>query len=357
MVRARSIELSQIGRGIVRAKGSKGERASGAGPSNGARAATRAAARRYLYYPDGQVGWYPAAVLAGLRLLRHERFDVVYSSSHPLTAHLIARTLSRRGKLPWVAEFRDPWSDRLPADHPHRRRTMRLEAAIGREATQVIVPTPTLAEMWGERWGREIALVPNGHDLDGPVRQRPERATLTHVGTYYPGKQSFRALWGALQELARSGEAELPRVRFVGELPEEIRQEVGAAGLATVVEATGFIPHADAMRSMASSTVLFASGFAGSDPLSLGVIPAKLFEYLATGLPILYLGNPEDDAAKLLREQPGCFVLEPDDVAGVVAALRVALAAGEYERDVASLSRRARTASLAKVLDAAAGRT
>jgi len=235
---------------------------------------------------------------------------------------------------------------RYPPGHGARHNGMRLDLA-----------TPTLAEMWGERWGREIALVPNGHDLDGPVRQRPERATLTHVGTYYPGKQSFRALWGALQELARSGEAELPRVRFVGELPEEIRQEVGAAGLATVVEATGFIPHADAMRSTASSTVLFASGFAGSDPLSLGVIPAKLFEYLATGLPILYLGNPEDDAAKLLREQPGCFVLEPDDVAGVVAALRVALAAGEYERDVASLSRRARTASLAKVLDAAAGRT
>src|SRR4029079_9577274 len=128
---------------------------------------------------------------------------------------------------------------------------------------------------WGERWGREIALVPNGHDLDGPERQRPERATLTPLARYYAGKRSFRALWGTLQELARSGEPELPRVRFVGELPEEIRQEVGAAGLATVVEATGFIPHAHAMRSMASSTVLFASGFAGGDPPFAGGIPGK----------------------------------------------------------------------------------
>jgi glycosyltransferase involved in cell wall biosynthesis len=354
VVRSFSIELSRLGRAVPaprRGHGSENGRQSG----RSLHETLRAAAHRFVFYPDGQVGWYPGATLAGLRLLRREPFDLVYSSSNPITAHLIGGTLSARARLPWVAEFRDPYSDRLPSDHPHRARAAAREAAIARRATKVVVPTPGMASYYGERWATEIALIPNGHDVERiPAPQRPERPTLTHVGTCYPGRQSFRALWAAIARLREDPAAEVPRVRFVGDLPSEVRGEVAEAGIADLVDTTGFLPHEQAMQAMVSSSMLIASGFTGSDPVSRGVIPAKLFEYLASGLPILYVGSRVDDAGSLLARQPGCYIVDSTDVSGVQAVIESGMGTGPYERDVEQFSRRSRTRALAEVFDQAA---
>jgi glycosyltransferase involved in cell wall biosynthesis len=335
VIRSRSIELSRAGR-VVPGVGSG---------SGGARASLRSVAHRFVFYPDPQIGWYPGALRAGLRAARRERFDAVYSSSYPITAHLVARTLSRRAGIPWVAEFRDPWSERLPADHPYKRRAARLAAALADSASRVVVPSPTWADHYRELWGKPVDVVMNGHDVDPAAGEPPAHPTVTHVGSYYPGLQDFRALWEAI-----AGVADRPRMRFVGELPEPVRAELAAYGLEGLAEATGFVPHDEAMKAMQSSSLLIASGFT-DDPMSRGVIPAKLFEYLASGLPILYFGDPADDAARLLDGQPGCYVVEPGDVAGALKALEAGLAPGRYERDAERFSRRNGARRLAEVLD------
>jgi hypothetical protein len=100
--------------------------------------------------------------------------------------------------------------------------------------------------------------------------------------------------------------------------------------------------------------MLIASGEVNADVFARGWVPAKLFEYLATPLPILYLGNPSDDAARMLTGYPGCRVVRRDDHEGLDAALDAELAGTTYERDVTQLSRRARAETLARVLDDAA---
>jgi glycosyltransferase involved in cell wall biosynthesis len=352
VVRSRSIELARLG-GAGRSASASAPVQSPGGGRPGLRALARSAAHRYLYYPDAQIGWYPGAVRAGLRVLRETRFDAVFSSSNPITAHLVARTLARRARVPWVAEFRDPWADRLPAGHAHRRRAARLQRSLAVAADAVIAPTPTMATHLSAEWGREVALIPNGHDVDQPVSARPAQPTLTYVGTFYPGRQDLSGVLAAIRQLEASTPARAPRLRFVGDMPAELRAEVAAAGLAERLDVTGFVPLEQAMARMADSSMLLACGFAGTDPLSLGVIPAKVFEYLASGLPILYVGNPADDAARLLAEQPGCHVAEPGDVLAILAALRTGLDGPLEHRASDQFSRRARTRQLAEVLDAA----
>jgi glycosyltransferase involved in cell wall biosynthesis len=351
VIRSRSIELSRLGRGLPTAPAARGADAARRGGR--VRASVRAAAHRYVFYPDAQIGWYPGAVRAGLRALRREQFDAIYSSSFPITAHLVARTLSRRSGLPWVAEFRDPWSDRLEDRHPHRDRASRLEASIAGDAAKLVAPSPSWAELFGARWGKRVETVPNGHDVATAPQPTPGRPTLTHLGTYYPGEQSFQALWAALGELVRAGPPDAPVVRFVGDLPEKVREEIETVGLGDHLEATGLVSHDDALRAMLSSTMLIASGSPVKDPVSRGWIPAKLFEYLGSGLPILYLGDPAGDAGRLLLGQPGCYVVEPTDVSGVRAALEAGLAGQLHDRDTERFSRRARTRALAEVLDQA----
>jgi glycosyltransferase involved in cell wall biosynthesis len=353
VVRTRSLEFSRLGRRPA-ARGAAADMPAPRQPD--ARSVPSRWLRRVakqVIFPDAQIGWYPAAAAGGMRLLRERPFDLIFSSAFPITSHLVARTLQRRSPVPWVAEFRDPWSDD-PDFRFVSPAALRVEGAIARRAARVVVPTPGMVSYYSERWGTEVALIPNGHDLDEiPAARPPDHPTLTHIGTYYPGRQSFRALWAAIAQLKRDPSAELPRIRFVGELPQEVQAEVAEAGIGDLVEATGFLPHEQAMRLMASSSMLIASGFSGGDPVSRGVIPAKLFEYLASGLPILYVGDPADDAGALLERQPGCYVLEPTDVSGVHAALMSGLGAGGYERDVEEFSRRSRTRTLAEVFEQA----
>lgn len=345
-VRALSIELSRAKIAIpasVAGRGTRGTRL---------RQRARSFAHRHVFYPDAQVGWYPAAVAKGLGLLRRERFDLIYSSSNPITAHLVARTLSRRAGLPWVAEFRDPWSEWLGQEHPHHDRAIRLEDSLARAATTVVVPTPTLVAHYRDRWQREPALVSNGHDLDSPAARPPERFTVTHVGSYYPDAQSYRPLWEALARLRRTNTEVRPRIRFVGRLPEQVRSETEELRLDSCVEATGLLPHREAVNAMLDSSLLVLSGF--SCPLSRGVISGKLFEYLASDLPILYIGDQADDAARLLEHQPGGYVVQRSDVDGILAVLREVIAnPTTYRRDVERFRRRARTAELAAVFGTA----
>jgi glycosyltransferase involved in cell wall biosynthesis len=351
VVRSRSIELSRIGRAVPGARQPSQEAAGS--PGRSLRGALRSAAHRYVFFPDAQIGWYPSAVAAGIRALRAEHFDAIYSSSYPVTGHLIARTLSRRTGIPWVAEYRDPWSDRLYRDHPYRKRAQALERAVARDATTVIMPTRTWAAHYGTEWDTEVALLPNGFDTQLPEHVEPARPTLTHVGSYYPGEHDLTTLWDALAQLRERSSDGAPRIRFVGHLPDSLRAEIAARGLGDQLESTGFVSHDEAMRELMSASMLIASGIPGEQPAKRGWVPAKLFEYLASGLPVLYIADPETDAAQIMTGHPGVHVIAPGDVPGALVAVDAGLNDGVHIRDVAHLSREAGARTLAQILEQA----
>ena len=350
VVRTRSLELTRL----ARLPGS-GSGAVVTAPNQNA--ASRSAPARWLrhaakqvIFPDMQIGWYPTAAVGGRRLLRERRFDAIFSSAFPITSHLVAKTLSRRTSAPWVAEFRDPWSED-PEFRPVAPAALRIEKAIASRATRVLMPTPTWASHYGELWGRRVDVLPNGHD-EIPVEPISEAPILSHLGTYHTGSHGLGTLWDALAALLASGEP-APRVRFIGELPAAAWREAEARGVEELVEATGFIPHPDAVRELASSSMLLASGFSSGAPATAGWVPAKLFEYLGSDRPILFIGDQDTDAARLVESEPGSFVVRPGDVAGTVAALRDGLMIERVERNRNRHSRTQRAAELARLLDEA----
>jgi glycosyltransferase involved in cell wall biosynthesis len=347
VLRARSIEFSRIGRAVTRTGASFDQ----SRPS--VRSRMRAFAHRYLFFPDAQIGWYPAAVRAGMRALREHQFDAIYSSADPMTAHLVARTLSRRTGLPWVAESRDPVAARITPDDPHFLRAQRLEGSIAREATTMVMPTPTWAAHYGSLWGTEVAVLPNGHDGQLPERRLPAQPILAHIGTYHAGGDDLTALWEALALMRKRQAALLPRVRFVGYPSSELDQQVSRYGLDDLVDTVGFVSHDEAMVELMSASMLVASGIKGNDPVARGWVPAKVFAYLASGLPVLYLSAPNTDAAALLQGQPGCHVVDHRDVEGALKALEGGLVGTTYARDTEDLSRATRTRRLAEILDRA----
>ena len=268
----------------------------------------------------------------------------------------MARRLHRSAGLPWVAEFRDPWTDHLEPRDPRRRRDEPLERAIVAEADAVVVPSNDWADLFRRKGAREVAVITNGYDsADIPARHPPNGFVVTHVGSLYPDRQDLSAVWPALAALRGSPGMEGLRLRFVGDLGPAVRREIETHGLGSLLEVTGFLPYRDALAQMAASSVLLVAGARDPRPLLKGMIPAKVFEYLATGLPVIYVGDPATDVAALLAGQPRCHRVPPGDVEAARSALRAASTEVPGERALGPFTRRELTGRLAAVLAGLAG--
>jgi hypothetical protein len=308
-------------------------------------------ARGILYYPDPKVGWYVPAVCAGRRVVRNQKFDAIYSSASPQTTHLVARRIHKLTGLPWVAEYRDPWVD-LTYQGDAVERARRLEDSVAEEASALVMTSPSWARTYGEQWGKTVTAITNG--CDGPLRPRTDgrgRFIIGHLGTMYPHRNRLGSLWRAVAE---QGGVDL--IRFVGRLDPRARTELDGAGLRRLIDETGFLPRAAALEILSTSSVLLLAGPHDASGVLRGWIPAKLFDYLASDLPILYIGDTRADAAEILRGYEGCYVLDGSDADGVRAALGECQAGARYVRDVTSFTRRSLTGALARLLDGVSAR-
>ena len=352
-MRTFSLELSRLGKHGLRAGGDD-TRPAMPGP---VRSLARDLARRWLYYPDAQIGWYPGAAFAVRRLIRDGRFDAVFSSSFPITAHLLARTVHRRAGIPWIAEFRDPWSSRMSDGADQRfRRAQRLERSIASEASAVVMTSPSWAAEHSRRWGRSVTTIPNGFGRVPPPSSPDDELVVCFLGTYYAGRQDLSAVWKALARIAADRSSPSVRLRIVGEVPSAMRAELRASGIEPLLEVTGFLCHEEALRRVASASVLVAAGPARSEgAVGEGWLPAKLFEYLATGLPVLWVGALPNDGASLLATHSGCRIFEPHQVEGAMTAIREE-SGRHYPRQLGGLARRDRARALAELLGAHAAR-
>src|SRR5215216_1576612 len=120
--------------------------------------------RLWALWPDGGLGWAPAAFLAARRELRRERPDVVFSTSAPYGGHLVALALHRLTGIPWVADFRDEW-----ASNPHLAQQPRLLAEASRRAERGIA-----------RAADRIVVAADYFELEGASPSDPRRVTITN---------------------------------------------------------------------------------------------------------------------------------------------------------------------------------
>ena len=316
----------------------------------------------WLTWPDGGFGWLPFAVVSGLRAARRDRPDVVYSTSPPQSAHLAALVVHRLTGIPWVADFRDEWAaDAHRADQPAAlsRLAARVERAITTRAARVVVAADYF-ELAGAPAGDHVEIL-NGvdaADLPGDdVGPDPDRFVLAYVGTLY-GIRNPEPVLRALARLTERGAVDRDRVvvRLVGSIwLEGFEPPPGIA-----VEVTGYLDHVRAVEEMCRATALLLYV-----PGATLAPSGKLFEYLASGRPLLCVANEHNLASRLVRDWGAGVVADPDDDTAIEAAILglwrrweadgLPRQDGVRERTLGSYSRSAAAVSLAEVLDQASG--
>ena len=322
--------------------------------------------RANVFVPDARVGWVPFAVRRGLQLLRDGRFDAVLTSGPPHSVHLTGWALHAQTGTPWVADFRDPWTDinyydELPRTAASFAADRWLERSVLERATRVVTVSPGWRDLLLSKVSRDpadFAVIHNGFDPDdfGAGEEPPaDRFTLVYVGSLY-GSRNPEALWEALAALRAQGEVPKLRLRLVGRIGADVLETLKSYGLDAITEHVPYVPHDEAVREMQRATLLLLT--VESYRHERGNLTGKVYEYLAAGRPILGLGPVEGDAADLLRETEAGRMLAREDARGVAAYVRMLY--GEWERGetplgasraaAAPYSRRAETAELATLV-------
>jgi glycosyltransferase involved in cell wall biosynthesis len=330
---------------------------------------------RWLLIVDEQVGWLPYAKPARRKVIEQQGVEAIYSTSAPFSAHLIARDLHQQTRLPWVADFRDPWTGNSLVNFPtrfHRNLSKRLERSVFTSADRVILNTSGAWRYYTREYpdlaAKKLVIIPNGYDQDDiritdSVKENDKRFTIVHLGSLYPKTRSSEFFLMALDKAIESGR--LPkdetRVYFIGNIDRETQDKVKHLNLGENIELIDYLPHQEALKQIATANVLLliASYGAGSDLF----VPAKLYEYLACGKPILCLADPGECAEIILKARAGVIVppTNVEKIADQLVSLYQAWQNGQLSIEpdralIQSFERRQLTRQLAGIFDEITGR-
>jgi hypothetical protein len=249
---------------------------------------------RALAVPDIMVEWLPFALLKGHKLLQDNSYDLVLSAGLPFTAHVLGYLLKRIYKLPWFAEYGDPFAFNPSSRLPRWRHSLdrHLEGTLLRHVSGVVVTTESTRKAYLEHypflqpdkvWAVHSGYAPEEYATIPPVIST--RFRLVYTGIFYHDIRSPRPFLDALKQL-RDLDME---VVITGPADAQVRETVRAAGLHNV-RLLGNIPKAQVIALQKGCSLLLLIGFAHSLQL-----PLKTFEYLGANRPILCIRNGEND--------------------------------------------------------------
>lgn len=325
-------------------------------------------------FPDPQCAWLKPAVALAKRWTQAEIPDVVLATGGPWTSHLVAKSLAQYWRVPYIVDYRDPWTSNPYVSFNSsylNGKARRLEQSVSQAAKRVITNTHELRIQLERDYpgltGKTLTIM-NGFDPDsfaasengpngtrqGPAHQAGKaKLELCHFGTVY-GKRTPAVLFQALHDLHQAGRlsSEQLHIRFIGAWEvseprcEDLAQRLEKVGLLTREPP---VPYQECLQQMCEADALLV--IQPDSPLQ---IPGKIYEYVATRRPLLLVGGEGATANLVQRHRLGLAC--PNDE-GKIRQLMVDVLEGRQElsaspqAEIDRFNYRSLTADLARALD------
>jgi len=237
--------------------------------------------------------------------------DVVFSTSGPYSAHLLAMGIKAKYKLPWVADFRDPWSQNRIIRYPpgYRWANRKMEVKVLKRADRVITVSEPIARNLFTLVSpktNNICVIPNGfdsEDISSYDYEPTKKLTITYTGKFTRTRDP-KAFIDAILFLIENGDIPANEIEaiFAGSnLDPYIPDRPPFIKL-------GYISHTEVAHLLKRSNILLL--VQDPSPESMGDYSAKVFEYLASNRPILAITSQETVAAKLIKQSNSGTVVE-----------------------------------------------
>ena len=319
--------------------------------------------RGNLFMPDPRCLWIGPSVRFLKKYLKEHPVDVIVSTGPPQSMHLIARGVSLATGIPWVADFRDPWTKIFYFKHLMlgkwaERKHYELEQRVLDDATAVVAVSPMVQADFAAMTKTPVCLVTNGYDeSDYTETIVPEKGfNVVHTGLLTAEGNPVE-LWKVLGKKCREDAdfAASFRLTLAGKTDETVLESIRKAGLGDYLTDLGYIDHNKAVMQQRKASVLILP--IREEPETKAILPGKLFEYLAARRPVLGVGTGEGAMAEVLKETGAGQIFDWDDRAGIsdyVERLWSAFRSGEVmtaTADIEKYSRRMTTRKMVEIFE------
>lgn len=296
--------------------------------------------RGNFFIPDPRCLWIHPSVRFLKKYLEDHPVDIIVSTGPPHSMHLIARKLARATGIPWVADFRDPWTKMFYFKHLElskwaRHRHEKLEKQVLDDADAVVAVSPLVQEDFKKMTETPVWLITNGFDEDdfdsameelkvseadfGSDNER--NFNIVHTGLF-AADGNPENLWKALAHI--SGEdsdfAKRLKIRLVGKTDPQIIDSIKSYGLGHALDNIGYVPHETAVREQCGASLLILP--LRKEPEYKATVPGKLLEYLASRRPVLGIGQTDGAMAAILSDAGSGKTFDWDDEEGIEAEVR-----------------------------------
>ena len=263
--------------------------------------------RGNFFIPDARVFWVKPSVKFIAKYLVENNIETLVTTGPPHSMHLIGLELKKQNpKLKWIADFRDPWTQisyykhlklTSSSDKKHRK----LENSVFKNADVTLATSYSDAENFKIQGAKSVCIT-NGFDTEIISENlKSDKFILSYVGVLEQLRNP-EILWQVLNELVEENEEfkEDFELKFVGKIDDKILAELESSTLRTSIVNKGYLKHFEANAEMKNSNLLLITNF--PQEASKGIIPGKLFEYLATGKTLLSFGPKDADVERILKE-------------------------------------------------------
>ena len=342
--------------------------------------------RSNLFFPDPKMFWIGPSVRFLKKYLakQENKVDVIITTGPPHSMHIIGRRVSKATSVPWIADFRDPWTKMYNFKYMGyttllKRKHEKAERKVLSSADGVVTVTETIraeleeivrkavirktekgdGENTIEQAGKRVFVITNGYDEADFATSAPpldQNFTLTFTGLFVKS-QNTNNLWKVLGEMisADTTFASDLRIKLIGHIDATILEDISAFGLRKNLILMGYTPHDQVIERQRSAQLLLLS--VGSEPEAKGILTGKFFEYLAARRPILAFGIKGGDIDIVLEECCAGIMLPYDNESDLRERIEsyykkfknseISYTSGSIER----YSRRVLTQKMAAVMD------
>jgi glycosyltransferase involved in cell wall biosynthesis len=277
--------------------------------------------------PDNKLGWMYDAVEIASRLLKHEKFDIIFATAPPYTCFRIGDMLKRKFNIPLILDYRDAWLDDVLSWYPtpfHRKIVKLMEKRVLHNSNKIITYTRQIKEHLLIRYPflstDDIRIIPHGFDeedfrTDFQSTKHKNKMRLTYSGVFY-GERTPKFFIEAVKRLFYQRPELSNKIEFcfVGNFKKKYEKLITDPNLFNAFNIVGYVDHKESIKYLLDSDVLWLMIRHSKNPHL--VATSKLYEYFGAKKPILGC-VPEGAASQLLKEYEASITIHPEDIDGI----------------------------------------
>ncbi len=274
--------------------------------------------RGNFFIPDARKFWIKPSVKFLETELQDNEYDALITTGPPHSLHMIGLELSEKTGIRWIADFRDPWTnigyhEKLKLNKSSREKHEELEKKVLQSADHIITTSFSTKVEFESKTQKPVVVITNGFDMNiSEETGRPDKFQISHVGSLLSGRNPEN-LWKVLGELVQENDdfRNEFRLKLAGRVSEEVLESINNYNLKAYLQVEGYVDHDTAVEIQKESAILLLIEIDSEE--TRGIIPGKLFEYLAARRPLIAVGPRIWDVARIIEEARAGEVFSYDD--------------------------------------------